>query len=99
MRHEGVPFSRVLKLTRKHHIILMRNEGAALSGDVVNTVIRVYLEKNDLARYRLEDEALLSNRSLSQSILRRMGFVRRKGTKAAKKLPGDFEILRTNYLA
>uniref|UniRef100_A0A914V153 Uncharacterized protein n=1 Tax=Plectus sambesii TaxID=2011161 RepID=A0A914V153_9BILA len=38
----------------QEHITLMRNEGAVVSGAVVNAVIRVYLKEHDLSRYRLE---------------------------------------------
>jgi hypothetical protein len=81
----------------QQHIIEMRKEGAVVSHSVVNAVIRVYLKKHDLVRYTIEGEKLLANRSLAQSLLRRMGFVKRKGTKAAKKLPTNFDELKLTF--
>ena len=35
----------------------------------------------------------------AQSFLRRHGYVKRKGTKAARKVPNDFDFIRMEFLA
>ena len=37
-------------------------------------------------------------KSLARSILQRMGFVKRKGTKAVKHLPSDFDDIKAKHL-
>jgi len=37
------------------------------------------------------------SRSWAASLMSRMGLVKRKGTKAARKLPSDFEEQKTHY--
>uniref|UniRef100_A0A914W0M0 DDE-1 domain-containing protein n=1 Tax=Plectus sambesii TaxID=2011161 RepID=A0A914W0M0_9BILA len=81
----------------QEHLHRLRGQGGIVNGAVVNAVTRVYLKKMDRSRYRLEGEEILSKRSFSQSLMRRMGFVKRKGTKAAKKLPRNFDELRQNF--
>uniref|UniRef100_A0A914USD6 DDE-1 domain-containing protein n=1 Tax=Plectus sambesii TaxID=2011161 RepID=A0A914USD6_9BILA len=81
----------------QEHLHRLRNQGGTVNGAVVSAVTRVYLKKMDHAQYRLEGEEILSKRSFFQSLMRRMGFVKRKGTKAAKKLPRNFDELRQNF--
>jgi hypothetical protein len=38
------------------------------------------------------------NRTWTESFMRRIGFVRRKGTKAARKLPFDFDQQKIDFL-
>uniref|UniRef100_A0A914VW84 Uncharacterized protein n=1 Tax=Plectus sambesii TaxID=2011161 RepID=A0A914VW84_9BILA len=81
----------------QQHLHRLRGQGGTVNGAVVSAVTRVYLKKMDHARYRLEGEEILSKRSFFQSLMRRMGFVKQKGTKAAKKLPRNFDELRQNF--
>ena len=39
------------------------------------------------------------NRTWAESFMRRIGFVRRKGTKAARKLPFDFDKQKLEFLS
>uniref|UniRef100_A0A914VVG8 DDE-1 domain-containing protein n=1 Tax=Plectus sambesii TaxID=2011161 RepID=A0A914VVG8_9BILA len=81
----------------QQHLHRLRSQGGTVNGAVVNAVTRVYLKKMDRARYQLEGEEILSKRSFFQSLMRRMGFVKQKGTKAAKTLPRNFDELRQNF--
>ena len=39
------------------------------------------------------------SKSWAQSFLRRLGYVKRKGTKAARKVPDDFEFIKMEFLS
>jgi hypothetical protein len=80
----------------KQHIRQMRLTGGPISNRVVICIARAYLQQYDPVQYTLCGEQILT-RGLSQSILQRMNFVKRKVTKAAKKLPSDFNQLRDNF--
>jgi len=62
----------------------------------VLSVARAYLKHLDLVRYTLCGEQMLT-RALGRSILDRMNFVKRNVTKAAKKIPADFDQLCHNF--
>jgi hypothetical protein len=80
----------------RQHILRLRDEGSPISCAVVLAVSRAYLQRFDPIRYQLGGEQLLS-KNTGQSILRRMNFVKRKATKAAKKIPPNFDQLRSTY--
>ena len=52
-------------------------------------------DRKKLARFGGQIE---NTKHLARSILRRMGFVQRKGTKAVKTLPSDFESIKCEFV-
>ena len=75
-----------------------------LNGGVVNRKIVIGAAKGSIKskgkRSMLKEYggSLELTRTFAQSFLRRIGFVKRKGTKAARKLPDDFPALKLRYL-
>jgi hypothetical protein len=96
--HQGRPVALGDEVDKqiRQHLLRLREEGAPVSNAIVLAVARTYLKRIDLCRYQLGGEQMLT-RALSQSILRPMNFVRRKVTKAAKKLPVDFDQLCSRF--
>ncbi len=68
----------------------LRNEDAVVSTSIVLSVARAYLIKLDNSRYKFEGEQILT-RALGRSILDRMQYIKRKATKAAKKITDQFQ--------
>lgn len=70
-----------------------------ISGGIVNRTIVIAAAKGILKSH---DPSLLNSFDLSprwaRSLLERMNFVRRKGTKAARKLPPDFPEIRDEFV-
>lgn len=74
-----------------------------LNGGVINTrIVMATIEAivTKFARSKLQRYGghITVTKSLARSILQRMGFVKRKGTKAVKNLPSDFEDIKTKHL-
>ena len=73
------------------------------SGGVINLrnvmagaeAIVAKFDRNKLARF---GSHIKLTKYLARSILRRMGFVKRKGTKAVKTLPSDFESIKCEFV-
>jgi hypothetical protein len=74
-----------------------------LNGGVINSrivlagaeAIGTKFEKHKLERY---GGHVSLTKSWARSLLRRMGFVKRKGTKAVKTLPRDFDEIKRQYV-
>lgn len=74
-----------------------------LNGGIVNTWIVMSISR---AVLMFHQKSLLSEfggpitieKSLAESILRRMGYAKRKGTKSVKVLPSDFENVKADFL-
>ena len=75
-----------------------------LSGGVVNRSILIATARGIIIN---KEKCILSefgghvelSRSWAQSFLRRLGYVKRKGTKAARKVPENFDMLKMEFLA
>ena len=76
-----------------------RENGAAISARVVMSAAEGLLNK--FARYQLASNGghISVTKSWARSLLRRMGYTQRKGTKGIKHLPKDFDTIKSNYLA
>jgi len=79
-------------------------QSLCLSGGVVNSPIVVATARGIVIN---KEKSLLSDfggpidlsKSWAQSFLRRLGYVKRKGTKAARKVPDDFEFIKMEFLS
>ena len=71
----------------------LRAEGGIITSQIVISAATGIL--------KFHDKAFLSQIELTktwaESLLNRMGFVRRKGTKTARSIPNDFERLKTDF--
>ena len=74
-----------------------------LAGGIVNRSIVVaaamgILEHLDPSCLQKHGGSITIDSAWAKSLLGRMGYVKRKGTKAARKLPEDFEAIKTSFL-
>lgn len=82
----------------KDHVTELRKGGGVLNRNIVIATAR------GIVKY--ENKALLSenwgpiqlDRGWSDSFLSRLGYVKREGTKAARKLPSDFDEKKEDFL-
>jgi len=81
-----------------NHVKAIRNEGGVVNSAIVIATARGILK--DTNRGLLEENGgpISLNKTWAKSILKRMGWVKRKGTKAARKLPENFENVRSDFL-
>ncbi len=73
-----------------------------LAGGIINRSIVIAAARgirSHLAHARLKEHGgdIEIERSWAQSFLGRLGYVRRKGTKAARKIPANFEEIKTEF--
>ena len=79
-------------------------QSLCLSGGMVNRPIVIVTARGIVIN---KEKSLLSNfgspidlsKSWAQSFLGRLGYVKRKGTKAARKVPDDFEFIKMEFLS
>lgn len=77
----------------------LRNSGAIVNRQIVMAGARGII-KNKASHLLVENGGHVNiERSWAESFLRRVGYVRRKGTKAARKLPFDFEEQKITFLS
>ncbi|CAC5413807.1 unnamed protein product [Mytilus coruscus] len=77
----------------------VRINGGVINARIVMAAAEAIVTK--FARHRLERYGghITITSSFAKSLLRRMGFVKRKGTKAVKHLPNDFDEIRQEYIS
>ena len=80
------------------YIKAARENGAAVSTRIVMSAAEGIVTK--FARHRLASYGghIEITKTWARSLLRRMGYTQRKGTKGIKHLPKDFDQIQTNYL-
>ena len=77
----------------------VRINGGVINARIVMAAAEAIVTK--FARHRLERYGghITITSTFAKSLLRRMGFVKRKGTKAVKHLPNDFDDIRQEYIS
>ncbi|CAG2246019.1 unnamed protein product [Mytilus edulis] len=77
----------------------VRINGGVINARIVMAAAEAIVTK--FARHRLERYGghITITNTFAKSLLRRMGFVKRKGTKAVKHLPNDFDDIRQEYIS
>lgn len=68
-----------------------------LSGGVVNGTVAMAAGRGIAAKMRAALPDSCFNKEWARSLLQRMNFVKRKGTKAAKKVPSNISEIRANF--
>lgn len=86
--------SEVIDYVRK-----LRNAGSVVNRHILIAGAKGIVEFKDRSLLSENGGHISLDRSWAESFLRRIGFVKRKGTKAARKLPFDFEEQKTEFLA
>ena len=76
-----------------------RANGGVVNIRTVTAAAEGILKKFAKHRLRQFGGPVVIDKSLARSILRRMGFVKRKGTKATKTLPSDFAAIQQGYVS
>ena len=76
-----------------------RANGGVVNIRTVTAAAEGILKKFAKHRLRQFGAPVVIDKSLARSILRRMGFVKRKGTKATKTLPSDFAAIQQGYVS
>lgn len=79
-------------------IISMRAHQATINSSVVVGIGRGLLLKHDKASLDDFGGPIKPNKEWARSVLRRMGFRKRRATSKSKVTPGDFEALKKQYL-
>ncbi len=93
---------RPLKLGEYDDIVKEYVHHLRLAGGIINRSIVIAAARgilSHLAPVRLKEHGgdIEIERSWAQSFLGRLGYVRRKGTKAARKFPANFEEIKTEF--
>jgi hypothetical protein len=76
----------------------LRTCGGKVNRHIVLAAARGILSRNQPSLLQVNNGKHLLTNSWAKSLLRRMKFVKRKGTKAAKKVPANFEDIRAAFL-
>ena len=81
-----------------HHVKAIRTEGGVVNSAIVIATARGILKDTNRGLLHENGGPISLSKTWAKSILKRMGWVKRKGTKAARKLPDDYEHVRSNFL-
>ena len=76
----------------------LREEGACVNTDILISTAHGLVQQHNRAMLPEYGGHLRLTRGWAQSIMQRMGFVWRAGTKAARKVPDNFSELKTEFL-
>ncbi|VDI04793.1 Hypothetical predicted protein [Mytilus galloprovincialis] len=77
----------------------LRATGAIVNKQILIACATGILEHKCRSMLQENGGHIALHRSWAESFLRRIGFVKRKGTKAARKVPANFDELRVQFLA
>jgi hypothetical protein len=77
----------------------LRKNGGIVNRNIVIAAAHGIIAAKDPSLLPENGGHLVLKRSWAYSILKRLNFVKRKGTKAAKKIPMDFEAVKETFLA
>ena len=76
----------------------VRVAGGVINVQIVMAASLGIVKKCDRKRLAEFGGNIRITKTWAQSLLKRMGFVKRKGTKDAKKLPNDFDVIKADFL-
>ena len=82
----------------KDHILAIRAAGGVVNQRIVIAAATGIVKHHDRSLLSEYGGHITLSRCWSESLMRRMGFVRRKGTKAAHKLPDNYADLKADFL-
>ena len=82
----------------KKFIQNVRQAGGVVNSTIVVAATRGIVEAHNRALLSENGWSINLTREYARSLMNRMNLVKRKGTKTARKLPSDFEALKTDYL-
>jgi len=82
----------------QEHVRKLRAAGAVVCKSIVISAATGIVRHKQRTLLPEFGGTLILDRSWSASLLRRMGYVRRKGTQAARKVPSDFPQLKEDFL-
>ena len=81
----------------KKYVTSLRLAGGIVNRSIVIAAAKGIVEGSDPSRLTEHGGDISLDVSWAQSFLQRLGYVRRKGTKAARKVPSDFEAIKAAY--
>ena len=76
----------------------MRLAGGVVNSTIVVAAARGIVEAHNRALLSENGESINLTREYARTLMNRMNLVKRIGTKTARKLPSDFEALKTDNL-
>ena len=79
------------------YIKQLRSAGGIVNKTVVICTARGIVSASDKMLLQENGGHIDINRSWAESLMKRMGYVRRKGTKAARKIPRNFMEVKDEY--
>ena len=82
----------------KDYIHALRLAGGIVNRSIVVAAATGIIEHLDPSRLSKHGGDITIEHAWAKSFLSRLGFVRRKGTKAARKLPSDYEDIKASFL-
>ena len=83
-----------MNLARQKWIRHFRVNGGVINNVIVMGAAEGIVQKQQPSILKAHGGAVDISKSLAKSILRRMGFVKRKGTRTVKRLPADFDDIK-----
>ena len=99
-RNRGHPLLLEEYLDRRVQIYIkkLRLAGGVVNRSIVLAVAHGIVNHHEPSLLAVNGGSLILSRKWAESLMKRMGLVRRKGTKAARKLPKDFEEVKVRFL-
>lgn len=82
----------------KEFIRSLRKAGGVVNSLIVIAAAKGVINHEDPTLLRENGGSLEIGKKWAQSVLSRMGYARKKATKAARKLPADFEMVRDEFI-
>lgn len=82
----------------KDYLCKLRQNGGIVNKTVVISAATGTVEHHDKSLLKKYGGVIDLNRYWAESFMSRMGLVKRKATKAARKLPDDFDTVKTTFL-
>lgn len=82
----------------KDYIMKLRSAGGTVNRSIVIAAAKGILGCKNPTLLPENGGHVHLDRGWAQSLMKRMNFVKRKATKAARKIPPDFDALKTNFL-
>ena len=83
----------------RKHLLAIRREGGVVNRRITIATGVGMVKALQPSLLPAHGGTLTLGKAWADSLLRRMNFVKRKGTKAAKKLPPDFDVIKADYVA
>ena len=81
----------------QEYIKALRNNGGIVNKTIVICAAIGIVEHHDINLLKENGGPIEISKSFAESLLRRMHYVKKKGTKAARKLPENFEDLKAEF--